>query len=259
MTQVEALYDKGEEFLARLWDENFHYGYWSGPDDCSPVAEATERLTDLVLGELDVPAGGTVLDVGCGIGKPAVRLAREHGVDVTGISVSAAEVAKANARAAAQDPPFGDSSFDGVLAFQSMMHMPDRAKVLQQIARLLRPGGALVVTDFYRAAPLTDAGRAAMAAFARIFYVNDTLYDMAEYRSLLTGSGFAVEQVLEVPDSRCKAPTLQRLAAAFGAARDEIEKVFPPAVVDAMVGACRGFAATPQCAYLVGRARRLGT
>ncbi|MGH3374140.1 MAG: SAM-dependent methyltransferase, partial [Actinoallomurus sp.] len=61
--------------LQMSWGDNFHFGYWDGPSDTSSVAEATDRFTDLLVERLRVGVGDRVLDVGCGIGRPALRLA----------------------------------------------------------------------------------------------------------------------------------------------------------------------------------------
>ena len=47
----------------------------------------------------------------------------------------------------AMDMPFADETFDAVWALESLFHMPDRLQVLGEIARVLRPGGRLVLTD----------------------------------------------------------------------------------------------------------------
>lgn len=52
------------------------------------LAEAQDRLTDLVAAQSCVGTGARLLDVGCGTGAPARRLARTIGVSVTGVTLS---------------------------------------------------------------------------------------------------------------------------------------------------------------------------
>lgn len=80
---------------------------------------------------------------------------------MTGITLSEVEVERGRARAAAEgladrvrferadaaSLPFGDGSFDGAMALQSMMHIQDRPRVLAELARVLRPRARLVLTD----------------------------------------------------------------------------------------------------------------
>jgi SAM-dependent methyltransferase len=146
--------------LQMAWNDNFHFGYWDGPDDTSTIEEATNRFTHLLVSHLRLEPGDRVLDVGCGIGKPALQMASSTGASVLGISISALQVEQANERAKAEgmtgqvsfrhadamDMPFEDASFDAALAFESIIHM-DRPTALREIARVLKPGGRLALTD----------------------------------------------------------------------------------------------------------------
>lgn len=158
--QVSDYYSSLGPLLQMAWDDNFHFGYWDGPSDTSSVREATDRFTDLLIERLRVGPGDRVLDVGCGIGKPALRVASTTGAGVLGITISELQVKQATEAALAEDMsgqvsfryadamamPFGDASFDAVLAFESINHM-HRPTALREIARVLAPGGRLVLTD----------------------------------------------------------------------------------------------------------------
>lgn len=76
------------ELLQMAWGDNFHLGYWEGPDDTSSVQEATDRLTDVLAARLRVGPGSRVLDVGCGIGSPALRVAATTSAGVFGITTT---------------------------------------------------------------------------------------------------------------------------------------------------------------------------
>jgi SAM-dependent methyltransferase len=122
------------------------------------TAEEWRTVTEwLALGE-----GASVLDVACGSGGPAVELARRTGAAVVGVDVNehAVETAVELARRAglgsaarfvqadaARPLPFGDGSFDAVVCIDAINHLPDRAAVLADWHRLLRPGGSILFTD----------------------------------------------------------------------------------------------------------------
>jgi SAM-dependent methyltransferase len=109
------------------------------------------------------PVGGRVLDVGCGPGHLSIRLAREHGLEVTGLDLDPAmiERARANAERVEADDgdrpsfrvgdvaslPFPDGSFDLVVSTLSMHHWDDPSAGLAGIARVLRPGGRALIWD----------------------------------------------------------------------------------------------------------------
>jgi len=103
-----------------------------------------------------------VLEIASGSGGPALFAARRTGCRITGIDANESGVATAS-RAAADAGlgervrfrtadanarlPFDDASFDGVLCMDAMNHLPDRAGVLHEWRRVLRPGRRAVFTD----------------------------------------------------------------------------------------------------------------
>jgi ubiquinone/menaquinone biosynthesis C-methylase UbiE len=143
-------------------------------------AAAYDALSRLLLGSLFrpvaaevaavAPAGALVLEVGCGPGHLSIRLARRHGLVVTGLDLDPAmiERARANAnRAGGGDDrrpsfhvgdvaslPFPDESFDLVVSKLSMHHWADPAAGLAEIGRVLRPGARALVWDFRPGLPL---------------------------------------------------------------------------------------------------------
>jgi SAM-dependent methyltransferase len=110
------------------------------------------------------PAGARVLEVGCGPGHLSTRLACEHGLEVTGLDLDPAMIARARANA---DRPgsgnghrpaflvgdvaslaFPDGSFDLAVSTMSMHHWADPTAGLAEIGRVLRPGGRALIWDF---------------------------------------------------------------------------------------------------------------
>jgi SAM-dependent methyltransferase len=91
-----------------------------------------------------------VLEVGPGTGELAARMARELGAEVAAVDVSERMVELTRARGIdarvgdVQELPFGDASFDLVVAAWVLFHPADLDLALSEIARVLRPGGRLV-------------------------------------------------------------------------------------------------------------------
>jgi ubiquinone/menaquinone biosynthesis C-methylase UbiE len=110
------------------------------------------------------PDGARVLEVGCGPGHLSVQLAGQHRLEVTGVDLDPAMIARAAAnidRAANRDGrrpsflvgdvaalAFPDRSFDLVVSTLSMHHWADPAAALAEIGRVLRPGGRALIWDF---------------------------------------------------------------------------------------------------------------
>jgi SAM-dependent methyltransferase len=105
---------------------------------------------------------GQVLEVGSGPGRLAVQLAElTPGVQVTGLDISPEMVERAislSANSGVADRvefrvgdvaslPFADASFDAVVSTFSLHHWPDPAKGLEEIYRVLRPGGVARIYD----------------------------------------------------------------------------------------------------------------
>jgi ubiquinone/menaquinone biosynthesis C-methylase UbiE len=145
------------------WDaffSDFYLRVHAGGEDREAVREQALAATALS----GCPAGGEVLDVACGFGRHAVPLAQE-GYRVTGVDRSAPLLAEAQRRAGAdarwprlveadyRELPFADASFDAALnLYTSIGYLGDEedARVLAEIARVLRPGGRLVIETMHR-------------------------------------------------------------------------------------------------------------
>jgi cyclopropane fatty-acyl-phospholipid synthase-like methyltransferase len=111
---------------------------------------------------MDLGPGKKVLEIATGSGGPAVFMVKETGCVLTGIDIN--ENGVNNARRLAEENglsdqitfvlgdatatlPFPDGSFDAIVSIDSINHLKDRAGVLKQFYRLLKPGGKLLYTD----------------------------------------------------------------------------------------------------------------
>jgi ubiquinone/menaquinone biosynthesis C-methylase UbiE len=108
--------------------------------------------------------GDKVLDVGCGTGTLAIEVQQRVGATgrAFGIDPGAQQIARARSKAARRNLPidfkvgvieqldFPDQTFDAVVSTLMMHHLPDdlKRRGLSEIARVLKPGGRLVIADF---------------------------------------------------------------------------------------------------------------
>jgi SAM-dependent methyltransferase len=105
---------------------------------------------DVIVDVLRPLRPGCLLEVGCGWGELAARMAAELGCTVVAIDQSPRMVELARERGVdarvgdVQELEFGDAAFDALVAAWMLYHVPDLDRGLAECARVLRPGGALV-------------------------------------------------------------------------------------------------------------------
>ncbi len=126
---------------------------------------------DLLASMLPLP-GAQLIELGCGAARMAAALVeRFPGAHVTGLEVDERQLAKNLAaptlpgltfvNAGAQAIPFGDACFDGALMLKSLHHVPTAlmAQALAEVARVLKVGGWLYVSEPVYAGPLNEIMR----------------------------------------------------------------------------------------------------
>ena len=157
-----------EGVLEYYWGEHIHLGWYAegqrkgpfygGKDFIEAKYDFTEKM--LEFSKTDMPA--KVLDVGCGIGGTSRYIAKRFPeAEVTGITISQEQQRRATALATERGIPnakfelvdalnmsYPDNSFDLVWGCESGEHMPDKEKYVQEMARVLKPGGRLVIATW---------------------------------------------------------------------------------------------------------------
>ncbi|KUH80881.1 MULTISPECIES: phthiotriol/phenolphthiotriol dimycocerosates methyltransferase [unclassified Mycobacterium] len=139
-------------------------GYEEDPPMALPLEASDEpdryyiQLYHATAAQADI-SGKDVLEVGCGHGGGASYLARTmHPASYTGLDLNSEGIAYCQKRhkvdnlnfmeGDAQSLPFADESFDAVVNVESSVHYPQFSRFLDEVARVLRPGGHLLYTDF---------------------------------------------------------------------------------------------------------------
>lgn len=180
---------------------------------------------DLFLSWLSLAADSRLLDVACGAGGPTLRAARLTGCTVQGVDLHREGIAAARARAEAEGLtprasfdehdasralPFPDASFDGLICVDAVNHLPQRGQVFRDWARVVRPGGHLVVTDpIVVTGPLTNEEIAVRSSVGFFLFVPAGIDER-----LLAAAGF------EVVTTADRTENMARIAARWRAARD---------------------------------------
>jgi cyclopropane fatty-acyl-phospholipid synthase-like methyltransferase len=202
----QAHYDSVTDAWTYILGDNLHYGYFARGDES--LAEATDALVDVMASLAPLRPEVEVLDVGCGIGNPAFRLATRAGCRISGISNSGRGIEKARAEALrrglagrvafhqrdALDNGFGEESFDVVWVMESSHLMRDKELLCAESHRVLRPGGTLVLCDLVLKRDLSLAEvyrlRGDLATLERSFG-RAKMETLEFYEAALRAQGFA--------------------------------------------------------------------
>ena len=160
--KVASYYDEMQPLYGRFWDtDGLHYGLWNRRT--FTLRKAVSNMNAFVAERLDLQPGMRVLDAGCGVGGTARYLAREHGATVTGITISPIQLAQARERSRTArdgvsyelrdftDTTFDAGSYDRAFALESACYAERKEGLLEELHRVLCPGGRVVVADGFRA------------------------------------------------------------------------------------------------------------
>ncbi|MFE0420036.1 class I SAM-dependent methyltransferase [Streptomyces tendae] len=208
---VSSYFDAFTDLYREVWSDSLSLTWFTEPKS---LAEAQKDHEHKVADLLGVTPGMRVLDVGCGIGNPALEIAARTGAHITGVTISAHQVEVANAKIAAAEAsenvavvhgdamrlPFPDDSFDAVYAIQAIGHTPDKPQVYREVSRVLRDDGVFVCSDgFLRAGTDLAKHGEAMETLFQTFAV-PSVNTIPECQDQLRAAGFAMEYLTRYSD-----------------------------------------------------------
>ena len=214
---IRNYYDTNASSLNEIWAGHLHHGLWRPGQEHFTKAQAGAALVDLLAEVAGLPSDARILDLGCGSGGTCIQLClRSPGVTCVGVNFSGQQIELARTAAVAAGvsdralflcadactlpidvaegaghPRLVPHSFDSVWMLESLSQMDDRAVVLGTAARLLKPGGSIVVSDWMRGtarslSPNESAGL--ISTLERSLGL--VMEDEAGLRALLNEAGF---------------------------------------------------------------------
>ncbi len=203
---VKEYYDLCNEIMVFGWSDSLHFAPLSPHES---LEDSQTRHQRLMIAKLELQAGMTVIDVGCGVGGPMRRVAREAGVSVVGVNSSEVQLQKARSLTAEAGLDhmvdylacsfmdmgvIEDDTFDRAYAIESTCHAPDKEGAFAEIYRVLKPGALfwgqeMCMTDRF------DPGDSRHRAIKRDLMHDIALKDIAttdEVDRVLEAAGFEV-------------------------------------------------------------------
>lgn len=160
---AKAYYNSADadNFYSRIWGgQDIHIGLYEDPED--PILDASHRTVERMADTLgDALDNARVLDIGGGYGGSARHLASEHTASVVSLNLSEVQNKRGRRQTVEagladrvkivdgdfENIPYDDDSFDVVWSQDAMLHSGNRERVLEEVARVLKPGGSFIFTD----------------------------------------------------------------------------------------------------------------
>lgn len=211
-TEMEAEYTK--EVGDGVPDEAMHFGYFDEEHTEFPSAiiNMKRTLTDAV----DIGPDDRVLEAGCGMGETSTWIAREIGAEMVGINICERqlEIARemADRRGVTDSVDFRyddytemetieDESVDVVWGLESICYAKDKREVLEQAERVLRPGGRIMVADwFMNQRTLTEDEREMVELWLQGWKIPDLAY-FEDFQGYLRDLGFDVTAARDITEN----------------------------------------------------------
>ena len=164
--EIIKYYDLTEFHYRLHWNleksQSLHYGYWDA--STKNFHEALLNINRVLASRAGIHENDHVLDAGCGIGGSSLWLAKNIGCKVTGIALNEKQL-ETGRRLAKQEhldelvhfqqedftsTTFDAGSFDVIWAIESVCHAENKIDFLKEAHRLLKPGGRLIMCDYFK-------------------------------------------------------------------------------------------------------------
>lgn len=199
--------------------DNFYYHVWGGEDihiglyetEQDSIAEASRRTVELMADlARNLNQNAMAIDLGSGYGGSARYLAKRFGCHVTALNLSEAENERnrdMNAKQMLSDRitvldgsfesiPAEDSVFDLAWSQDAILHSGHRKQVIDEVARVLKPGGELIFTDPMQA---DDCPQGVLQPVLDRIHL-DSLGSFAFYREAAASAGLELVETVDMTE-----------------------------------------------------------
>jgi ubiquinone/menaquinone biosynthesis C-methylase UbiE len=184
-------------------DPRTGYGLWAERYDRrgNPIVALEQKIVWSLLDRIEP---GRALDAACGTGRHARHLV-DVGHRVVGVDLTSAMLERARANvpeatfieADLREIPLGDEQFDLAVSALALAHLPDLHPAIAELARVLRPGGRLVISVLHPFQALLGWQAPFVDESGRRAFVREYPHTHGEYFDAFAASGLRVRSCLE--------------------------------------------------------------
>jgi len=211
IVDIAAAYDDSDilqfSFATPELDVETGYTQWSADYDGpgNSMIDAEESVMQPRMAALFQP-GMTALDAGCGTGRHAVELASTGysviGTDATSamLDIAAEKLPDADFRSGSFEAlPVEDHSVDLITSGLAVCHATDLDVVFAEFARVLKPGGKVLVSDPHPTAGLLGGQAFFSGEGFDLPFIRNQAHPLSTYVSAMVRSGFQIDSLIELP------------------------------------------------------------
>lgn len=203
-SDIAQYYDVTRDHYSLFWKltqhRSLHYGYWD--HSTKNISEALTKINAVMAQKAGITNGMKILDAGCGEGGSVAWLSKQFDVTVTGITLSYKQMKAGNdylqqqklnsAHIKVQDytkTNFPDKHFDVIWSIESVCHASDKTDYLMEMHRVLKPGGVIIIADFFLAKELAKEEQRLIDKWANAWAV-ESFEQATSFITKATAAGF---------------------------------------------------------------------
>jgi tocopherol O-methyltransferase len=218
--KVQEYYDNALPCYLQIMGDRWHHGEPDAVAAGISRIRSCEILEEKIAALAELDSTKKALDFGCGIGGPTLHMAKVSGASFVGVTNNERvnQKARENAKQAGlaekvtfvtledtgyKNLPFPDNTFDVITFYESVCHLPEKAKAFAEFARVLKPGGRIVGMDWVQR-PFGEHQTEAqilkfMDSVNRFFYI-PWHATVGEYKKMMEDAGLEVSIARDLYD-----------------------------------------------------------
>ena len=248
-----------------IFGDNFHFGYFEHEN--TSLQEATQLLVEKFIALGNITKNAKALDIGCGIGKPAIYIHEKTGCDITGISNSEKGIEEANRKMDefgirkgirfevrdALNTGLGPDIFDIVFLLESSHLIHNKERLFRECYRMLANGGTVILCDIIKLGedvdPLrrTDVQIREGKLLTNVFGEVETR-TLSYYKKVLIEAGFSDVQTQDISSHTIH--TMQGWRKNIYENRDRLAVVSSEEKIEEFLNACDILEEYYRCHYI---------